>query len=51
MIFSSLGRIEATTVSDQVLLEFVGGTRQEVRDLASQISSSYKAWMAEHPQT
>lgn len=50
MIVGSLGRIEAKTVSDQALLEYVGGTRQEVRELASDVSSAYRAWMAENPQ-
>lgn len=45
MISEALGWIEAETVSDQALLEFVGGSRHEVRELASQISGAYKAWM------
>lgn len=49
MIVEALGWIEAKTVSDQVLLEFVGGSRYEVLELASQISGAYKAWMARHP--
>ena len=46
MISEALGWIEAETASDQVLREFVGGSRHEVCDLASQISAAYKAWMA-----
>jgi len=48
MISEALGWIEAETVSDQALLEFVGGSRHEVRELASQISGVYKTWMTKH---
>lgn len=46
MIIEALGWIETKTKSDDVLLEFVGSSRSEVRALASLIASDYRAWMA-----